>query len=306
MVSTVFALFFSAAAFAQDGPFPSGDPYFSFEHQHTEAPNSTPSLNVEEQKASFSVPLRKTETTTLSFIGGGNRTELSDALRFLDRGVDIPKEFQSTQAGLAWQKRGRHRYGVAATFGRAGRGFWSGDGSGIVTVSANLERPLESGNSWMFFLHYSNNRTTLNNIPLPGFAYVMNGASYRLMLGLPFLFLHYRTGGLALMAFGSPFSASTDLSYRIWGPAQIYGSASWNPRAYQNLVAGSEDRLIFITKEAGAGLRVSLTREIQFSGGYVRAFDRRLLLGRSRSEKNSSTVRLDDADGYQARLRFSF
>lgn len=282
--------------------------HLAFEHQHTSSPESSPSVNVEEQKGVLTILIAKGTKSSLAFIGGGHRTELSESLRFPDRNVVIPKEIQSTQAGLSWSTQAEtgNRYGISASYGRAGTGFWSGDGSAIMNVTGSMEKPLANGNSWLFFLNYSNNRTTLNNIPLPGVAYSIKGKSYRIILGLPFAMIHLRTGLVSLTAAGSPFSASADLGVRVWGPVQVYGNVAWLPKAYQNLVEGSEDRLIFEGKELGSGLRLYLGRQASISAGYVRAFDRRFQLGKSRTKTSSSPVHLGDADGFQAKLSFGF
>lgn len=294
---------FDSFVFGDDAPF-----LFSTEHQHTAAPKSPLSLNVEEQKAALSIPLYRTKASSYSIIATSHRTELSESLQFSGRNVSLPKEFQSNQVGLAWKSKGNsgNRYGLAAAYGRAGSGFWSGDGRAVVNLNASMEYPLANGNSWVFFLNYSNNRSTLNNIPIPGVGYSINGPSSRLFLGLPFAFFFYRSGLLSLNVFASPFSASADLGLRTWGPLQLYGNAAWLTRSYHNLVPGSEDRLIFISKELGAGLRAFLGRKASLSIGYVRAIDRRFILGKSRTKTSASAVHIQDADGYQAKLRFSF
>lgn len=271
----------------------------SLEHQRTSP--------IEEQRGVVRVPFHRKDASTLSFIGNSQRTELREGLRFTDRNVTIPHKFYATNAGLAWSKSANEkRYGVFGTYGRAGTGFWSNAGGGIVNVTGSMERPAKDGNSWLFFLSYSNNRTTLNNVPLPGFAYSIKGESYRLILGVPFVGFFYYRGIYSLRAGVSPFSASTELAARVWGPMQVYGNLAWQPRAYQNLVPDSEDRLIFEGKEAGAGVRVSIARRTQVSLGYVRGFDRRFKLGKSRRKITATPVSVGDEDGYAGKISISF
>lgn len=299
-------------ALALDASMLSGESpeYFhlAFEHQATSKPTPSLGVTIEEQKGVLTLPLFKVRRSAFALIASGTRTELGESLRFADRGIDIPKEFQSTEAGIMWTKKEEDgdRYGASASYGRAGTGFWSKDGSGILNFTAFTERPTENGNSWFFFLNYANNRTFLNNIPLPGFAYSMRRGSYRLLLGVPFALFFWRPSNFSLMVVGSPFSASFELGYRIWGPVQAYGNAAWLPKAYQNLVPGTEERLISEGKEAGAGLRFFLTRKASLSAGYVRAFDRELRLGTSRSKTTSTPVKLGNADGFQAKIAFGF
>jgi len=47
-------------------------------------------------------------------------------------------------------------------------------------------------NSWLLALSYSNNRPYLNNIPLPGFAYIIRGDRFNAMIGFPFISADYR------------------------------------------------------------------------------------------------------------------
>ena len=281
---------------------------FGLEHLYENAPASMPGFRIEEQKGSLSIPVYVEGESSYSLGIRGQRVILGESLRFADRGVDLPEEFGTAELSLAWNKKDSfgNRMGAYASYGHAGRRILDNGLSPIVTLNLFTERLADGGNSWLFFLNYANNRAILNNIPIPGFAYSINGKAGRLMLGIPFIFGFWRPDPFMLSTFLSPFGASAEVAYRFYGPLMVYTNAAWRPKAFQNLVEGSEDRLIFEKKELSLGLRAMFGRQSNISLGYVRNIDRRFLLGRSLRDPNSDTITIPDSDGWQARLKFTF
>lgn len=270
-------------------------------------PDSNPKLKIEDQRGSLNIPVYTGTESGVSFIARGQRVELGERLQFTAADAEIPKEFGSADLGLSWNKEdlAGNRVGVSATYGRAGTQLLS-DGS-LPVLAANLivERK-KLDHSWFYFLSYSNNRTVLNNIPLPGIAYGFRGETYNGVFGIPFAFLMWRPGLFALSAGVSPFGASLDTGLRVIGPLQIFASGGWSPRSYQNLIKGSEDRLIFDKKDLGGGLRVTFGPVASVSVGYFHNFDRRLLLGESLNDEDAEKIEITDSDGLQVKARLAF
>jgi len=303
--------FFSAVAGAQDLSFMSPGSVdrtsISLEHSQMAAPDSSPGLSVEEQKAAFTIPVYNGLESRFSFIARGQRTELGERLRFSQSGVEIPEQFGTADFGFFWNKEDLigNKTGISATYGNAGTRLFSGQSNPVVSANLIFERK-KLDHSWFYFLSYSNNRTTLNNIPVPGIAYGLNGKTYNLIFGLPFAFVMWRPDPFSIVSSFSPFGVSIDLGFRVWGPLQLFGLANWSPRSYQNLVEGSDNRLIFDKKEAGGGLRLNLGPKGSFSVGYFHNFDRRFLLSETITDRDAEKIEISDSSGLQVKARLAF
>lgn len=308
----IFALVFgSIAASAQDAFFTTGEGLekigLVLEHQQFAAAGPGTSLEIQEQRGAVSFPVHKGESSTLALTARGQRTLLNRSLVFADRGVAVPKEFGTVEVGAAYTKKTltSGRMSVSGTIGAAGTRVLDNGRSPILTANFVLDKPAAEGNSWLYFVNYSNNRTLLNNIPLPGIAYSFNKPTSKIVVGLPFSFLLFRPDPWLFVSVLSPFFATADLGYRVWGPIQIYSSVGWTPRAYQNLVDGSEDRLIYNKKEAALGARAFFGPLGSLSIAYVQEFDRKFLLGRSVSDASSDKIPVDASGGLQLKMRLN-
>ncbi len=298
-------------AHAQEMSILGGDPaafVFSIEHQGEAAPKSNPDLSIEEQKASAAIPIYNQGSWTGGIALRGQRTHLGKELRFANRGLQIPQDFATAEAGffLSHVDESNQRYGLSATYGSAGHRLLDEGRTPIVTSTFSFEKPIEEGRSWIYFLNYSNNRTFWNHVPLPGFAYAIKEKSRTLILGLPFLFANWRMDPYYVTAIIYPIGAMTEVSWRFWGPMMIYASLGWQPKAYQNLVQVSDERLIYTRKELAAGLRLFAGRKGSLSVGYVWNFDRRLFIGTSLTQVSEDVIDVDDSGGMQIKARASF
>jgi hypothetical protein len=263
---------------------------------------------IQEEKASLMTPLVKTtDSGDFALTARGQRMALEDRLRFPKAAVEMPKEFGSLDLGLAWKKEDPegNKLIASASYGYAGTRLLTGESSPVLAAMLVVERN-KSDHSWLYFLSYSNNRPLLNNIPIPGIGYAMNGEDYNAVFGLPFAFFNWRPRPWMLTATLSPFGAGVDGGYSVWGPVQAYANVAWLPKAYQNLVKGSDQRLIFDRKQAGAGARVMWGPRGSVSAGYVYNFDRRFLLGKSIRDDDAEAIDLGDSGGFQVKLKWSF
>lgn len=278
----------------------------AFEHQQLAAPSDFGGLTTEEQKLNVNAAVYSTMDNSLSLLAKGDRMRLGNTLVFPKAGVAIPKEFGSAEVGAGWVEKDvlENKFGFSATFGSAGTQLLTRTGTPIVTGTMFWERASMSRHSWLYFLSYSNNRTTLNNVPVPGLAYTLTGKEYRLMLGLPFVFLNWRPGVLSTTFAISPFGGTADLGLRVWGPLQVFSSVGWTPRSYQNLVEGSKDRLIVDKKELQAGLRVNMGPKMGFTLAYIQSFNRKFILGESVFKEAADSLKVEDAGGFVLKARF--
>ncbi len=285
------------------------DYIFSFLDQTMGPPVNPPDIEINEQSGFVNIPLYTDRYTSVSFIGHGKATELNAPLNFTDRGLITPQNFGTIDGGFSWNQQNwmKKKYGASATYGSAGTNLLGKGYTALITASAYIETPNDAGNSWIFFISYSNNRTFLNNIPLPGVAFSVNGDNYKILIGLPFVLVSWRPDPVAFLFSISPFSAVTDLGVRVWGPIQIYSSAAWTPKAYQNLLSDtSGDRLIFDEKEVSGGIRIFLGKQTNLSGGYIYGFARRFFLGQSVFSPTANPIAINDGTGFTTKLQVAF
>lgn len=282
----------------------------SFEHQQLgSGASSSPRRPIEEQKGSLQFPLLSRGTATYFAGISGHRVNAEEMIEIPDRHLSVAHELGAMEFSLGWSEESlwEGRGGAVVSVSDSGRyeRLFSHDRS--ISATTFYEKKRSDGDSWFYFLNYSDNRTVLNKIPLPGFAYSFNRQSYKALLGLPFGFISWRSAfGLSLTAFASPFAANTELSYMATPPLYLFTSVAWSPRSFQNLVPKKDERFFYDKKEWNLGVRFVLSREISGSLAYVYGFDRRFFIGESFAERDSDQFQLSDAGGVQFKLRASF
>ena len=264
--------------------------------------------DVTEARAGLSVPLHASERQVWSASLRGQLVSLSGSPLIADRAFRVPRQFGGADVGLtALFPRETSNQGASATIGATGRRLLHEGNARAVSLTYFHEWKRPDATSWYLFVAYANNRATLNNVPLPGFAYSVARESYRLLLGAPFLTASWTPGPWRLGAFASPFSAALNLGYVIRGPWQAQASAGWYPRSFQNLAPDVDgERLLYDKKEWSAGLAFQPAPPISVSLQYVYGFDRRLFVGRSVAKPRSDAADLADGGGLQFKARLAF
>lgn len=275
--------------------------------------SATPSVSFEyadgqfnEQRLFLGVPVYRSGKSMWALTSRSSRTDLGDDFVFPTSRREIPREFGEADFGIAWSREDDqgNKISFSATCGEAGTRIFGGGNAAVLQVTGVIERK-KSDHSWLYFLSYGNNRTVLNNIPIPGIAYTVTGQTYMAGFGLPFAFVNWRPGAWMLNGSLSPFGAIVEPSYRFYGPLQGYLNVNWSPKSYANLIDGSEERLLYDKKEVGAGVRMILGRRGSVSLGYVHIFDRRLLIAKSLRDDGIESSGLRETDGLQLKFRFA-
>lgn len=113
----------------------------------------------------------------------------------------------------------------------------------IYGVGQNIQQGI-----WHYYLNYSNNRTFLNNIPLPGFSYSIKiSPHFFANLGVPFntlTWMDFPTYRITLMA--SPWGAHYYIGYGILGPIQIFHSFRFELNSYMHKNRLDNDDRLFV------------------------------------------------------------
>ncbi len=301
MICTFYALLFSLHLSAQEWPFLNSG-------KATSLNSDIASTDTLESRFGFVQPLSVTESQIWSAALRGQIISLPDSLVIADRGYTIPKDFGGADIGIGGAfPNPSGQQGFHASIGSTGRQLFNQNNSRTFTANYFREWKKDNGDAWYFLVNYSNNRTSWNGIPIPGFAYAINRQTYRLMLGAPFITASWSPGDWRIMLMGSPFAIFQQAAYVIHAPWQILTSVGWYPRSFQNLApAIDNERLLFDKKEWSTGFAFAPAPPIAVSLLYVYHFDRRFFIGESVSQRKSSAVELADAGGVQFKLRFAF
>jgi hypothetical protein len=265
-------------------------------------------LDIEEQRGQVAIPVYKGEKNWSWIAVRGQRVLFDKPIVFQDRNVEIPQEIGSldVSGNFAHQNLLGETTTYSASYGTSGRSLFNADN--VRTITANYVTESKDGiNNWIFGLNYSNNRTILNNIPIPIVAYAWNFEKSKVVLGAPFLFGMWRPMPLILVGMASPFFAMTEASYFVYGPIQLHAGLAWLPRVFQSLDSADRNQRFFYEKfELTAGVRIPLSRTNNVSLSYVVDTNRQFYLGQSRSEMTSAVVSRERARGIQLKAKFSF
>jgi hypothetical protein len=286
---------------AQEMPFSAASGRTSLALEYTDT-------NLTETRLQAAVPVYKSERSVWSVSARGQAYSLGETLVIADRNFSIPKDFGGAELGFgaSFPREGGTR-GFNASLGTTGRRLFEAENSRVISLTYFSEWKTAPDTSWYFFLSYSNNRTTFNNIPLPGFAYGIQRESLRFMAGFPFVFLSWMPRPWFLNMALSPFSSGVDAAYSVHGPWQATASVSWQPRSFQNLAPNVDgERLMFDRKEAAAGVRAAFGPLHAVTLAYVYQFDREFFIGKSMLEKKSGAAALEDSGGIQLKVRTAF
>jgi hypothetical protein len=152
---------------------------------------------------------------------------------------------------------------------------------------------------WYGAFNYSNNRSFLNNVPLPGFFYVKEMSRDKIFIvGLPFLFwLKPISQSFSISYLGVvPWTHRLKLIYTSLGSIRPYLSFEQSPQSYFRHDRDSRyDRFYWFERRLAMGIEGDYNRNLRydFSGGY--AFDREFSEGRNFSEKSNISARLENS-----------
>ncbi len=218
----------------------------------------------------------------------------------------------SHQFGFSWslQEEDGNTWGLGGTYGSASDKPF--EGTEVRSTEATLTRKIIKSPTayWLYFLSYSNNRAVLNNIPLPGFAFVFSDEEKTTggALGIPFLSYWWRpTPKLFSSIYVLPSSLQMQAGYMLAGPFQAnlkleYGQQAYMRSGRQNL----EERLFYDTKKIATSLKTYFGPARFFEIELARIFDRSLYNGKSAFDLTSDRMGIPNEWQFIAALQASF
>lgn len=178
-------------------------------------------------------------------------------------GVVVPTKLWNAQAGAGYSLGlgERRRVGADLSFGSASdRPFlaWRED---QLTATVYYQLPSRQRNSWLLLLNYSNNRPFLNNVPLPGFAYIIDDPQHRLqaVVGFPFAFARWSPAPkwtvVASLFGGTSYALE---GARSFGEISCYMRLERQPLQWLRAARTDDsNRLVFDSKDVRVGARAA-------------------------------------------------
>jgi hypothetical protein len=268
-----------------------------------------PSLAREELNGSGVVARGAADRWTVS--GRASELELGATPVVLANGATVPRKLYNVQAGGGYARDlgDRNRWGGSASLGSASDRPFNSFGEVSGGVSAYYQKPSGDRASWVFLLNYSNNRPFLNNVPIPGVAYLSRSADGTLTwaAGFPFVYARWKPEPewtLTANAFGFGNVYGLEAERRIAGPFSAYARVEREP--LQWLRAGradGADRLEFDSSDARLGARAAAGSGL-LDASLGRAYARSFYEDHRSSGRPSDRTRL--ADAWIASLRASW
>lgn len=176
------------------------------------------------------------------------------------------------------------------------------------TLSANYIQKINS--KWFVAGNYSNNRTFLNNIPIPGFFYVKEMSRERtFVIGFPFLYIvEPLSSKWTLRYLGIlPWSHRLKLLYTKWKFIKPYLGLEQSPQTYFRHDRDSRyNRFFWFERRASLGVESGLGRSLKFDlfGGY--AFDRQFFEARNFSQSKDFLINLENSYFIGLNVRYNF
>lgn len=226
--------------------------------------------------------------------------------------ISLPHDLKNISFGTSYSHNlepGKY-WGLTASYGSASDRPFSGSDVQVIHANIFYGFPSSEWSNWILLLNYSNNRAFLNNIPLPGFAYIYRPSpTFRGIFGIPFAMIDWKFSpgwSLAVQQFGISKSKA-ELAYAVFGPVQTFVSGEYDQQPYLRAGrSGSADRLTYDEKRLLLGIRSPLSALLlaEISGGH--AFDRSFFEASRYSRRNDNRVRMDNGMVLQLQLSARF
>lgn len=210
-------------------------------------------------------------------------------------------KLSSYEYGLSWthEQWNENSWGLNASVGSASDQPFQG--SDVLTVNATLTRKYVTSpkTSWLFFLNYSNNRSVLSNIPIPGFAYSFANLSgtQGALVGLPFFTYWWRPTAKAYLssAVFLPSKAALQAGYMVWGAIQANLKVEYGQQVYMRHLRETKDvRIFYDTKKAAFSLKSYFGPATFIELEIARVFDRSFYDGKNAFNLKSQRLRVPD------------
>ncbi len=227
----------------------------------------------------------------------------------LDNNLKAVPNYYNVQLGLNYKHYldNERTLGFFGTYGSASdRRFKDTRDSTI-----SLNSAYRYNDRWIWIVNYSNNRTFLNNIPLPGFVYVHEQSRSRtFIIGFPFvLFIRpvwEEKFTIRYLGF-IPYNHNLRLSYNGFTFLKPYISIEQAPQVYFDTARTKDnERIFWFERKVAFGVEKSFGPVLKLDLQVGRSFDREYFAAESFGDKHHNIVKVDAGTYASFNLKTSF
>ena len=304
-VSILFLAFFVSVAHGQGLPFGaiSGDAMMTTFQIESIGPsiNSERSYeNLTHGKFDVSIPFAQSEVDGYALQVKASRLTLDTDRSTKAANSPIPKDLGSAAIGPFARHKMENGDMIAGDLQLGRSGIQLGSSDTATTVSANFfwaRKKDEDEGQWLYLLSYSNSRSSLNGIPVPGFAYMKTiktaSAQGIWAAGAPFFFTLIRSQPWSFTALLTPFAAFVEGGYSFFGPFGAFARFGWQPQGFK-VAGGPTERIVYEEFRTVLGVRGPVARWAMVSLGLAYADGRRVAWSDSILKSSDNESRLQD------------
>jgi hypothetical protein len=246
------------------------------------------------------VPIAQSDTDSYAIQMRATRLTLDTDRATPNTTALIPKDMGSIAVGPFARKKLENGDVVAGDVQVGRSGIELGANTTATTVSANIfwgrKKDADDG-QWIYLISYSNSRSSLNNIPVPGFAYAKSFKTETSQgvwaAGAPFFFTMLRGQPWSFSALLTPFTSFVEAGYSIAGPFALFTRFGWQPQGFK-MSGGPSERVVYEEFRTVVGVKGPLARWAMASVGVAYADGRRVAWGESVLRSADNQVRLQD------------
>lgn len=257
------------------------------------------------------ISLYKTDNSKIFFMGNANQVDLGENFLIGAQQTPVKSKLLDTSAGFGYSHKNENktRYSFSSSFGSSSDKFLKSTRDSTIEALASYAMvPTEKG-QFILLVQYSNNRSFLNNIPIPLLVYVHRYSErFILTAGLPFLAITlFERQNYAFNATLSPGGYSIEGAKHVSENWQILSGLRSKSKAYKHAERlEDKNRLILKEKELSVGLKTSLSRgfNVTLTTGF--SFDRFIHEGKSSSKINGYKIRQQNDTFLQSKIALSF
>jgi hypothetical protein len=223
-------------------------------------------------------------------------------------GARLPDHLWDLSFGGAWRRKLENDWVVGADVevGSPSDEPFDSEDEVEVTAFGTLRIPAGERDAWMFFLQYSNNRSFLQHIPIPGVAYqwVPDPKRLRTVIGVPFSGIWAEpVDRLEIEArYMLLRRIHAEVGYRVLEPVKVYAGFDWdNYRFFRAGRPDDDDRLFYYEKRLTTGVRWEIAEGLSIDGFGGYAFDQMFFEGEDYDDRSRGRISIDD--GFFAGVR---
>jgi len=264
------------------------------------------------QTGRFLAPLWQNSRDELALHGRASYMSIDSSAILPGSGRAFPEDLYDLRLGATY----RHKMDRGWVFGGeftvgspSDKPFNKFDDTSI-SATATLLTPQGKSHRWLFLINYSNTRDFLAGIPIPGVAYAyMPDKNLNILVGLPLASIRYKPAPKWTLSglYIYPRTIISSAAYRPVHWVEGFVGFDWTyQRWFLSDRTDDKDRLFFYQKEAKAGLKFFLPKDLLLKLTASYAFDRLWFQGDDWDDRDQDRVDLENGYIFSAMINWRF